>query len=578
MIKYALSIISIILAYQLLVSCANVTAPTGGPRDTIAPVRIHTIPIDKSINYAGKTITMEFNERIKTDKIKEQLIITPLIESDYEFKIKKNTIKLTFEEPFQDSTTYTLNFRESIQDITEGNPTKENKFTFSTGNYLDSMSIKGYVKELLTYDTLESIVIGMYKADDTVTIANGSPYYFTEIEEDGTYLIENIKNGNYLIYAFEDANKNLKLETDKEIYGFVKDTIRLDTMMVQQNIDLIHLDLSKFKTMTALPSGQYFDINFNKYITDYDVKPINSPHRLLVNSAKENRSLRIYNNFTDIDSLQISFTAIDSIDTQISDTLFVKFIESKRKKEEFKWKLLPENKSKIEPKLEVTIDFNKPIVEVNTDSMFIQYDTTRIESIHDSLLHWNKHKDQLTFLIEIDKSKADTIAKQRIRFEEMKKDSLQKLNEEAPAKKQMAKTQQKDLPKINRGLQLYFGRGTFYSADMDTSRSKGYNYEFIKKEDFGIQKINVQTDYTSYTVQLVSEDFKIIDERENQKEIIFKNIPAGKYKIRVLIDSNNDGKWSPGNMLKQIEPEPVYIFPELLVIRADWETSLDLAF
>ena len=238
MTKYFLYLLSFLLFYQLLSSCANVTPPTGGPRDTIPPIRIATIPQDKITNYKGKTITLEFDERLKTDKIKEQLIITPLNESKYEHTIKKNILKLIFDDSFQDSTTHTLNFRESVQDITEGNPTKDNKFTFSTGSFIDSMSITGYVKDLLTYDTLENIVVGLYRAEDTITIFNGSPYYFTELEEDGTYFIENIKNGKYLLYAFLDANKNLALETNTETYAFAKDTILLDTGLLHRNLIL----------------------------------------------------------------------------------------------------------------------------------------------------------------------------------------------------------------------------------------------------------------------------------------------------------------------------------------------------
>ena len=348
MSKYILYIIIFFISYQLFTSCANVSPVSGGPKDTIPPIRLITVPLDKSINYKASTIVMEFDERIKINKIKDQLIITPLIESDYEYTIKKNIFKLTFEEPFKDSTTYTLNFRESIQDITESSPTKDNKFTFSTGSFIDSMSITGYVKELLTYDTLENIVIGLYKAEDTITIFNGSPYYFTELDEDGKYLIENIKIGKYLLYAFQDENKNLTLETDDEAYGFIKDTIYLDTGLVSKNIDLINLDLNDFRINTSLPSGQYYDINFNKYITDYSLTTINNNHQLYTNRAKQNKSIRFYNNFIDVDSVQVSFTALDSINSELADTVFVKFTPSKRKKEDFQVKISPENNTQIE--------------------------------------------------------------------------------------------------------------------------------------------------------------------------------------------------------------------------------------
>ena len=578
MIKYFLYLIFLFTSYQLFTSCANVTQPTGGPRDTIAPIRLVTIPEDKSINYKGKSIIMEYDERIKVAKIKDQLIITPLIESDYEYTVNKNTIKLTFEEPFQDSITYTLNFRESIQDITESNPTTDNKFTFSTGSFIDSMSIEGYVKELLTYDTLQNIVVGLYRAEDTITIFNGSPYYFTELDEDGKYLIENIKNGSYMLYAFLDENKNLSLETNKEAYGFVKDTILLDSGLVKKNIDLIRLDLTEFKLMTVLPSGKYFNANFNKYIIDYNITPINTKHQIYTNLTKENRSIRFYNNFTDIDSLQVSFTAIDSIESEIIDTVFVKFSESKRKTEEFDITIYPEKNTSIETLLEYTIEFNKPILTVNSDSIFIQFDTTKIVYIHDSIFEWNNQRDQLSFEIKIDKSKADTILSRRTKLNQLKKDSLQAVEKEIQVKKQISKKKKDNLPKINSGLQLYFGHGSFFSVDQDTSSSIGYNYKFIIPEDNGIQEINIQTQYENFTIQLLKENFEIEKEIINQKSILIKNIKPGQYKIRVLIDANNDGKWSPGNMLKQIEPEPVYIYPDALIIRADWQTSLDLTF
>ena len=576
--KIFLYLILISLSYSIFWSCANVTPPTGGPRDTIAPTRILTIPLDKSINYKGQTFTLEFDERIKTDKIKEQLIITPLIESDYEYTIKKNIVKLSFEDPFQDSTTYTLNFRESIQDITEGNPTEENKFTFSTGTYIDSMSINGYVKKLLTYDTIENIVVGLYLAEDTITIYDGSPYYFTEVQEDGSYLIENIKNGKYLLYAFRDDNKNLQLETNNEAYGFSQDTILLDSGLYTKNIDLINLDLSEFRLMTALASGQYFDINLNKYIVDYSINPIDNTHSFLTNRAKENKTIRFYNNFDTIDSLQISFLAIDSISTEIADTVYVKFSQSSRKKEDFTVKVFPENNAPIDPLLKVRLEFNKPIVSVNTDSIYIQFDTTKIIQIHDSIFIWNKLRDELTFNIEIDKSKADTILNRRNRPQQIKKDSIETSNDQPQIKKQISKDKKNEAPKLNTGLQLYFGTGSFFTADQDTSTAIGYNYKFIVPEENGIQEINIETDYTSFILQLTNEKFDVIKEISNEKSIVLKNIKPGKYKIRVLVDENNDGRWSLGNMKEQMEPEPVYIYPEVLIIRADWRTSLDITF
>ncbi|NJN28206.1 MAG: hypothetical protein HC819_20665 [Cyclobacteriaceae bacterium] len=430
----------------------------------------------------------------------------------------------------------------------------------------------------MTYDTLENIIVGLYRANDTINIFNGSPYYFTEVNDEGQFLIENIKNGKYLMYAFNDENKNLRLETNKETYGFVADTLQLDSGTYHTTIDLVSLDLTDFKMLTASVSGPNFDLNFNKYITDYHIQPLDSSYKLYTSPAKENKSIRVYNTFETIDSLQVTFNATDSINTTISDTLNIKFTESKRKPEDLKIDLKPEKNTQIQERIPVEITFNKPILYTNTDSMFVRFDTTRILQINDTLFSWTKNRNKLLFDLTIDRSLTDTLLSQRNRLNQLLKDSLaeqQNLNTE---KRQISKEKSSLVKQINKGLQLYLGYGSFISVELDTSKNITANYSFVAPEENGTQTVNIFSDYTSYTVQLLTENLDIVDEISNNNKNVFKHIPPGKYKIRVLIDSNGDGEWSPGNMLERIEPEPVYIYPDPLVIRADWQTSLDISF
>jgi hypothetical protein len=192
--------------------------------------------------------------------------------------------------------------------------------------------------------------------------------------------------------------------------------------------------------------------------------------------------------------------------------------------------------------------------------------------------NWFKYRDRLSFEVSIDRTLIDTIEAQKKRIAEAKKDSVQNLPKDDNPKQQISTKEKKSTPKMNQGLQLYFGQGAFYSADNDTSASFGNSYKFIDPTDFGIQDIEVSTNYKSYNIQLLKENFEIVQEKSNEKTFSLTNLEPGKYKIRVLIDANNDGVWSPGNMHEQIEPEPVYIYPDVIVIRADWQTSLTLSF
>jgi len=574
MLRYIIYSILTISLLCIITRCANVTAPTGGPKDTIPPSMINSVPLNQSINFKQKTIYLEFDELIKADKLKDQLIITPVIAGKYEGTVKKNILKLIFDETFTDSTTYTLNFREGIQDITENNPSLTNKFTFSTGSFIDSISISGITTNLLDTDSIENAIVGLYRVEDTVTIFNGSPYYFSQTDKEGLYKIENIKNGKYIAAAFSDNNKNLNLDFKSESYAFLKDTLFLDSINLELNFKLSKLDLTPFRQTTALPSGKYYEINFNKYVCSFNWYPLDSTsQKLYSNLAKQNKSIRFYNHENIQDSIAIAYTAMDSLDISISDTVFVKFTESRRKTDDFTFLVTPKQSTSITSDFNAEITFSKPILNYNLDSLYFEYDSTIIQQIHDSVFIWNPHMDNLKFHITIDKPKIDTLISTQSKLA-IHRDSLIKSE---PAIQQPSK-KEKIVPRKNIGFRLYIGMGTFISADYDTSSSIGYNYKFIKPEEVGTQEIITTTQYESFTIQLLTEKFELAEEVTGYKSYTFYNLPPGKYRVRILIDSNNDGRWNPGNMTNYEEPEPVFIYSEILIIRADWRTKLELQF
>ncbi len=573
-----------LIVLQFFNRCANVIAPTGGPRDTIPPVLLLSEPPNKSINYKGNSFYFEFDEKIKIDKLKDQLIITPRTDFDYELKYTKRGLRIDFENSFQDSTTYTFNFREGITDITESNPTEDNKFVFSTGPNIDSLSVEGYVTILLTQDTIEKVTVGLFQVSDTINIFNGSPYYFAETDKQGFYQIENIKNGSYRIHAFLDNNKNLQLESNSERYGFLADTLIMDKDTSGLNVPLIQLDLREFKLQTALASGHYFDFNFLKYVTGYTLTSLDSSEHIYSGYAKEHRSVRIYNTFEDLDSMQVFLRSTDSLLTTRYDTAYIKFKETTRKKEEFRMEVDPPNKSQVNSDLLLKFSFNKPIKNILLDSIYVLYDTTKLATLEsDSVLKWNFNCTELNLPLEVDRVKADTIRIRRERMNKIMADSLAEVRKEEVADTKTKIQAGKDRnnvpsPKTILGLKLYLGKGAFISADADSSNTSVLAYEFIQPEKFGNISGKINTSYRSYSVQLITTSNEILMETSTKESYVFNLVPPGKYKIRVLIDTNEDGIWSPGNMLQNTMPEPVYFFPEIIAIRANWELNQDISF
>lgn len=547
---------------QILVSsCANVSSPTGGPKDTIPPRLVDIYPSYGTLQFNEKVIRLEFDEPIQLKDLKNQLIITPSVEADYKIKQTKTGLELTFEEKFSDSTTYTFAFREAIGDLNEGNPVEDLKLAFSTGDYLDSLSINGRIEDLMTGKPIEDALVSLYRAHDTLTLFNSRPYYLAKSNKEGYYQFDNLKTGQYLIYATKDANKNLKADSRTEPFGFIKDTLDL-----VENIDSLHINIQRINTEPLMvnnsrPTGQYYEITLNKGVRSYKLEPMDTTaEQLYSNLVEQSKKIRVYNTAGIEDSLAAYLTVTDSLKQQLQDTLYVKFQESRRPKEPFSLSVDPKGGSPIQEHFKATFTFTKPVTAVNFDSLFFRYDSlTYVRADTAGNFTWNSQRDKLVLTTKLDASLADKPA--------VALDG----EEQAAEANGEAKVNQKKGPA---GVELYAGKGAFISADQDSSAVQQLKYTFADSKNFGTIQGNFSTQAPGFTIQLLQAgNLSVAKEIENQQNFLFKQVQPGEYRIRILIDRDGNGQWDPGNINERIEPEPVIITEEKIVLKANWEIT-----
>jgi len=74
-------------------------------------------------------------------------------------------------------------------------------------------------------------------------------------------------------------------------------------------------------------------------------------------------------------------------------------------------------------------------------------------------------------------------------------------------------------------------------------------------------------------VQLTDEKGKLYREiyLSEATAIDFNTLEPGNYLIRIIFDSNANGRWDTGNYLKKIQPERVIYYPGVIEMRANWE-------
>jgi len=58
--------------------CAQMAFPTGGDRDSLAPVLIKATPQNKTIHFSGNKITLSFDEYIELQDLQNNLVVSPL--------------------------------------------------------------------------------------------------------------------------------------------------------------------------------------------------------------------------------------------------------------------------------------------------------------------------------------------------------------------------------------------------------------------------------------------------------------------------------------------------------------------
>jgi uncharacterized protein (DUF2141 family) len=548
---------SYLILYLLFVlSCARQTTPTGGPKDSIPPILIGSNPRHGDINFTGKTIELTFNEAILLNNPREQIIITPDIGKPVDARAKKNQVVVTLEESLNDSSTYSINFRDAVQDITEKNPAPRLKLAFSTGTYIDSLSIEGTVKDALTAKESKDATVALFQSD-TFNIFVYRPTYFTKSDSKGLFKIENLKPGQYYLYAFDDKNKNLIVDSKTESYGFVQELIELNANKTGIAVPLVRLDSRPLKLTSARPSGTFFNIKTSKSLKTFQITT-HTGESIASSYGEDLANVRIYNTFEDKDSVAIHFSARDSIDNALDTALYVKFQQRTSKPENFQLSLEDLQVLGTKGTIRAQIKFNKPVASVNFDSIFYNIDSATAIIFNEQNLRW----DSLLNILHIEKA----FDKKLLPEETMPaQQQRQTLNSTSGVKKTNEVS-----------YQLYIGSAAFISIEQDSSKRLIEKSEPTTLEKTGILLVQVQTIAPHFFVQLLSKEFEIKATVRNLKKFNFEDLKPGDYQLRLIIDKDNNGTWDPGNFYENRPPEPVFFYLNeknipVINLKANWE-------
>ncbi len=219
---------NLILLFSLLfaAACANIVAPTGGPRDEDPPVVLRSTPPNYSTHYRGEDVRIFFDEFVELKNLRQNMLVSPPLENDPEVRVRGRSIIMSIEDTLAPNTTYNFFFGESIVDITEGNAIPNFQFVVSTGSYVDSLSVAGNVVNALTLEPEAGVFVMMYdKIFDSVPMLK-RPVYLSKTDKEGNFFIGNMRDGEYLMFGLRDVNSNYLYDSADEKIAFLDSLIK----------------------------------------------------------------------------------------------------------------------------------------------------------------------------------------------------------------------------------------------------------------------------------------------------------------------------------------------------------------
>lgn len=572
-----------VLAWTLIISsCANIGMPVGGPKDTIPPILLSSNPEHRELNYNGDDVRLTFNEYLQTDQISEILVISPPLEKRPTIKTKSKTLIVQFNEDLKDSVTYSLDFKNAIVDNNEKNPLNNLRLSFSTGPTYDSLRVAGKVVNGFNLEVLEKSLVVLHSNLHDSAVFRVRPDYIAKTDEEGLFMIDNIAEGKYHIFALNDLNNDLLYNEGAEEIAFL-DSLVVPRAEFHSNLDTL---VKGVDSMLVLGHTHFYpepfymryfmeDI-FEQYLESGERETRNKCLFLFNESVEDTFNVRLldaeaedwqlfeYNKKADSivmwitdttlmkqDSLymELSYYMLDSLGERYvnNDTLLMKFedkkvnVKKKKRKEKEEEGPEPIPQFSWQTALSSTMELNGNIQIVAPEP---------IDTFDYSMMRLYLAEDTLKTPLDINITK----------HESAYRTFVISYNWE---------------PQVQYGFEIDSAACTNIYGITSLALSKSFK---TREEDY---YGSIAFDFTSVEMPMLVQLLKNNDDEEvlrqrafsKNETVNFEYLKPDSYKVKVIYDKNGNGKWDPGSYQDRYQPERVAYVSEVLKLRSNWSTT-----
>lgn len=586
----------------LLTGCANRgIGPQGGPKDTIPPVVVKETPANGSNHFKDKKIEILFNEYLQLDNVQANLLVSPPQQVPPDVKAQGKKVVITMQEDLIDSTTYTLDFGNSICDYTEKNPIRGYQYAFTTGDRIDSLEVYGVVVNAEDLNPVSGVLVGLH-ANLSDSAFSTLPFTrIARIDSLGGFGVRNLRGGQYRLYALQDLSRDYRYQPGEGLafvdslvvpeyqVEIVRDTIWRDTLLVDnQTLDTITMgivDSVRIVENTYVgPSDLllwFFRENKVRHYFQRAYREEQHTIRLVFGAPQDSlpvvRALppsamdSLASDSAWIDPMQYALLQAnptrDTLVYWLTDSLAIGqdsiFLEMTYLKSDSAYNLVPQTDtiSAIYRAPRLTAKAKEAIYKKNRERMlelrsnaksgFEVYDTLHILSPMPIDSIW---ADSIGLY-----EKVDTVYKS-VLFTLQPTDSVP-LGYLVVARLEQGKS-----------YELRLDSGAVRDVYGVANKAKKFTLQLKTAEDYSTLLIKIPTYDPAIRLQLLDEKDKPVRELPASPEgTKFEYLTPKAYYLRLYFDLDGNGKWTTGDWATKRQPEPVFYFPAKLTLRANWD-------
>jgi hypothetical protein len=104
-----------------------------------------------------------------------------------------------------------------------------------------------------------------------------------------------------------------------------------------------------------------------------------------------------------------------------------------------------------------------------------------------------------------------------------------------------------------------------------------YFFRTKREDDYGKIKVHIHAAYygPQFVLQLFNDDKSFYQKPVTDSIVTIPLLQPGAYKLRIIVDSNQNGVWDAGVYLEGKQPEKVIPYLNTIQLKAGWENELD---